>query len=139
MKFIDHLEWSFISFNFFSKCKKFKPKCKINDFECFRRPNIISYRFVSIASNMTIPDQGVEVFNLRTTAWNKYQDIELNFIRVKAPLRVEKATNYIFYSQSNSRCCRSFIVEASQWTTTRIQWKLETIVSSWHQNKFVQE
>lgn len=70
--------------------------CERDDIECLRQPGSYSFNFISMVPNMTIPANGVALFNLHTVSWDGRLAYELKIIDVRAPRDVDTATEHHF-------------------------------------------
>lgn len=86
-----------IKLNFISsRCKRNDIRCDYGDNECFRKPSSISYNFITLTSNISLPPQGRALFNLRGPNWYENIDFDLKVVRVDAPPHVQKVTEQYF-------------------------------------------
>jgi fibulin 1/2 len=70
--------------------------CDHDDYECFRKPTSYSYNFISMVPNMTVPVQGIGLFNLQTTVYAQDLEFDLKIIDAFSPTRIELATEHYF-------------------------------------------
>ena len=49
-----------------SRCKRINRRCRANDNPCLRKPVSISFNFMSLVSNLSVSDRGVELFTMQS-------------------------------------------------------------------------
>uniref|UniRef100_A0A336K111 CSON005259 protein n=1 Tax=Culicoides sonorensis TaxID=179676 RepID=A0A336K111_CULSO len=79
-----------------NRCKRNDIRCDYGDNECLRKPSSISYNFITLTSNISLPLQGRPLFNLRGPNWYENIEFDLKVVRVDAPPHVQKATQHNF-------------------------------------------
>ena len=78
------------------RCKRINTLCEQDDIECFRKPSSFSFNFIAMVPNMTLPVNGMALFNLQTTVGQGSLDFDLKIINVHAPDHVKRADDYYF-------------------------------------------
>lgn len=90
---------------FSSRCKRNDIRCDYGDTECFRKPSSISYNFITLTSNISVPPKGRGLFNLRGPNWYENIEFDLKVVRVDAPPHVQKATEQYFRYKETPDIC----------------------------------
>lgn len=83
-------------FLIFSRCKRVSMTCEQGDTECLNQPVSITYHFITLVSNLSLPPSGRVLFTYKGPSWFENIDFHMKILHSQAPSNIRKATDRFF-------------------------------------------
>lgn len=80
----------------FSRCKRISLTCDQGDVECYRRPASITFHFITLVSDMSLPPTGRVLFTYKGPSWYENIDFDMKIVHVQAAGNIERANEKFF-------------------------------------------
>lgn len=79
-----------------SRCKRISLTCEQGDMECYRRPASITYHFITLVSNMSLPPTGRVLFTYKGPSWYENIDFDMKILHAQAPANIRRVSDKYF-------------------------------------------
>lgn len=80
----------------FSRCKRISLTCDQGDTECYRRPASITFHFITLVSQMSLPPTGRVLFTYKGPSWYENIDFDMKIVHTQAPSNVRRVSDQFF-------------------------------------------
>lgn len=83
-------------FKYYSRCKRISLTCEHGDTDCYRRPASITFHFITLVADMSLPPTGRVLFTYKGPSWYENIDFDMKIIHSQAPPSVRRVSERYF-------------------------------------------
>lgn len=80
----------------FSRCKRISMTCEQGDTDCLSQPVSITYHFITLVSNLSLPPSGRVLFTYKGPSWFENIDFDMKVTHTQAASNVRRASDRFF-------------------------------------------